>query len=120
MDIWVGFLKIAFFVDTFVWQKKRFSPSVNFGDILDNEFVFKLYLIVPNLIVECNNLSISGLWSKICQSHPEISQLFCRNSCKNAISWKIVKMIFFLNWKIYNIASSNPNEVKDQNYTKLT
>ncbi len=57
MDIWVGFLKLAFFVDTFVRPKIRFSPSVHLGGILDNGFVSKLYLIVPNPIVEFNNLS---------------------------------------------------------------
>jgi hypothetical protein len=86
MDIWVSFIKFAFFINTFVWQNEIFSPSVHFGGILDNIFVFKLYLTVPNSIVEFNNLSKSGLWSKIHQLHPEISQVFCRNSGKNVIS----------------------------------
>jgi hypothetical protein len=49
-----------------------FSPSVHFEGILDKQFVPKLYLTVPKLIVECNNLRKSGLWSKIHQPHPEI------------------------------------------------
>jgi hypothetical protein len=61
MDIWEGFLKFALFVERFVWQNKRFSPSVHFEGILNNGFVFKLYVAVPNLIVEFNNLPKSGL-----------------------------------------------------------
>jgi hypothetical protein len=60
MNIWVGFLKFAFFVERFVWKNERFSPSVHFGGILDNGFVLKLHLTVANLIVEFNNLSKSG------------------------------------------------------------
>jgi hypothetical protein len=61
MDIWVGFLKFAFFVNKFLWQNERFSPSVHFGGILDKGFVLKLHLTVPNPKVEINNLSKSGL-----------------------------------------------------------
>jgi hypothetical protein len=60
IDIWVGFLKFAFFVEGFVWQNEKFSPSVHFGGILDNGFVFKLYIFVANSIVKFNNLSKSG------------------------------------------------------------
>jgi hypothetical protein len=28
MDIWVGFLKLTFFVNTFVWQNERLSRAV--------------------------------------------------------------------------------------------
>jgi hypothetical protein len=57
MDIWVGLLKFAFFVERFAWQNARFSPSVHFGGILANRFVSKLCVTIPNLIVEFNNLS---------------------------------------------------------------
>ncbi len=73
MDIWVIFLKFAFFVNTFVRQRRRFSPSVHSWGILDSQFVLQLYLTVPNSIVEFSSHSKSGLWSKICQPHPEIS-----------------------------------------------
>jgi hypothetical protein len=35
-------------------KNERFSPSVHFGGILDNGFVFKLYIPVPNSKVEFN------------------------------------------------------------------
>ncbi len=44
MNIWIGFLKFAFFVERFVWQNEIFSPSVHFGCTLNNGFVLKLQL----------------------------------------------------------------------------
>jgi hypothetical protein len=56
MDIWVGFLKFAFFVEGFVWQNERFSPSVHFRVALDNGIAMKLHLTVPNLITFPNQV----------------------------------------------------------------
>ncbi len=60
----------------------------DFGGILETTFILKLSWVVPNYIVEFKNLSKSGLWSKFRQSYFEISQLFCQNLCKIAISSK--------------------------------
>ncbi len=70
---------------------------------LRQKICFQIYVTVPNVIVEFNNLSKSGPWSEIRQSYLEIFQFYCCNSDQNAISWKNRKIQKFRTWSFYII-----------------
>jgi hypothetical protein len=75
--------------------KWEFSLSVHFGGLLDYGYVSKLYLPIPNLKVEFNNFSKSGLWFKIHQLHPEISHFFCSYFMEKSENSKNQKVSIF-------------------------
>jgi hypothetical protein len=77
MDIWVGFLKFAF-LSTHLYDIEEIFTFCPLRGHFRQITCFETYVAVPNSIVEFYYLSKSGLWSKICQPHLEISQVFCR------------------------------------------
>ncbi len=78
-------INIQYLASPFVNQFMRFSPSVDFGGFLDQDFDIQSSFGVTKVQVESNDVSKTGTWSKIHWANLEIFTLFWRNSYKITI-----------------------------------